>query len=96
MPPPTVTETIIGRACRALVLENNWLSTTILLDQGANIHTQVYKPKGVDVLWKPPRPPRETADLDGEATHGLLMHAADLGAQPIPELEFDQTLGQAT
>lgn len=59
MPHPTLTETIVGRACQALVLENDWLSTTILLDQGADIHTLVYKPKGVDVLWKPPRPPRE-------------------------------------
>ena len=35
----------------------------------------------------------QTADLDGEATHGPLMHAADLGAEPIPDLEIDQTLG---
>ena len=44
---------------RAIVLENRLLSTTVLLDQGADIHTLVYKPKDVDVLWKPPRPPRE-------------------------------------
>jgi galactose mutarotase-like enzyme len=56
---PTVTEITVGRACRALLLENDWLSTTVLLDQGADIHTLVYKPTGVDVLWKPPRPPRE-------------------------------------
>ena len=59
MAKPTLTETIVGRACRALTLENDWLSTTVLLDQGADIHTLVFKPKGVDVLWKPPRPPRE-------------------------------------
>jgi len=34
----------------------------------------------------------ESSDL-AEATHGPLMHAADLGAEPIQELEFDQTLG---
>src|SRR5438105_11544507 len=56
---PTVTETIVGRTCRAVRLENDWLSTTVLLDQGADIHSLVYKPNGVDVLWKPPRPPRE-------------------------------------
>ena len=44
---------------RAIVLENRLLSTTVLLDQGADIHTLVYRPTGVDVLWKPPRPPRE-------------------------------------
>ena len=35
----------------------------------------------------------QTADLDGEATQGPLIHAADFGAGPIPDLEFDQTLG---
>ena len=55
----SVTETIIGRAMRAIVLENDLLSTTVLLDQGADIHTLIYKPKRVDVMWKPPRPPRE-------------------------------------
>ena len=54
-----VTETIIGRAMRAIVLENDLLSTTVLLDQGADIHTLIYKPKGMDVMWKAPRPPRE-------------------------------------
>ena len=52
-------ETTVGRAMRALVLENELLSTTLLLDQGADIHTLTYKPKGVDVMWRPPRPPRE-------------------------------------
>jgi hypothetical protein len=56
---PTVTEAIVGRALRALRLENDWLSTTVLLDHGADIHTLVYKPNGVHVPWKPPRPPRE-------------------------------------
>ena len=32
------------------------------------------------------------ADLDAEAMHDRLMHAADLGAEPILELEFNQTL----
>lgn len=34
-----------------------------------------------------------TADLDGEATRDPLMYAVDLGADPIPNLDFDQTLG---
>ena len=52
-------ETVVGRAIRAMVLESDTLSTTVLLDQGADIHTLIYKPKGVDAMWKPPRPPRE-------------------------------------
>ena len=35
----------------------------------------------------------QTANLDGESIHAPCMHAADLGAEPIPELEVDQTLG---
>ncbi len=35
----------------------------------------------------------QTANLDVVATHDPLTHMADLGAKPIPDLEFDQTLG---
>ena len=35
----------------------------------------------------------QKANLEVEATHGPLKHSADLGAKPIPELEFDQTVG---
>jgi len=34
-----------------------------------------------------------TADLDGEESYDLLMNAADLGNEQIPDLEFDQALG---
>jgi hypothetical protein len=52
-------ETVIGRALRAVILENELLSATVLLDQGADIYSLVYKPLGVDVLWKSPCPARE-------------------------------------
>jgi galactose mutarotase-like enzyme len=39
---------------RPLVLENDVLSATILLDKGADIYRLVYKPKQLDVLWKTP------------------------------------------
>jgi galactose mutarotase-like enzyme len=45
---------------RALVIENDLLSTTVLLDQGADLNSLVYKPRGINVLWTPPRPPRES------------------------------------
>ena len=35
----------------------------------------------------------QTANLEVEATHDPLTHTADLRAEPIPELEFDQTVG---
>ena len=54
-----VTETTVGRTTRALIIENELVSTTVLLDQGADLNTLIYKPRRIDVLWKPPRPPRE-------------------------------------
>ena len=47
---PTATETVVGRAIRALVLQNDLLSATVLLDQGADIHALVYKPSGAKSL----------------------------------------------
>ena len=35
----------------------------------------------------------QKANLEVVATHDPLTHTADLGAEPIPELEFDQTVG---
>jgi galactose mutarotase-like enzyme len=49
----------IGRKLTALTLSNQLVAASVLVDQGADIHTLVYKPLGIDVLWKPPRPPRE-------------------------------------
>ena len=47
-------EVILGRTMRALVIENELLAATILLDKGADIYRLVYKPKDCDVLWKSP------------------------------------------
>lgn len=52
-------EFTFGRRMRALKMENDILSATILLDQGADIHELIYMPRGVDVLFKPPYPARE-------------------------------------
>ena len=35
----------------------------------------------------------QTANLRAEAGHDRLLHNAGVDAEPIPELEFDQTLG---
>ena len=35
----------------------------------------------------------QTADLRAEAGHDRLLHSAGVDAEPILELEFDQTLG---
>ena len=48
------TEIVLGKTMTALEIENDILSTTILLDKGADIYQLAYKPKDVDVLWKSP------------------------------------------
>ena len=35
----------------------------------------------------------QKANVEVVATHGPLTHSADFGAEPIPELELNQTLG---
>src|SRR5207237_697661 len=37
-----------------LIIENDLLSATVLLEKGADIHQLIYKPANMDVLWKTP------------------------------------------
>ena len=50
----SVSELVLGRSFRALKIENDLLSATVLVDKGADIYELVYKPRGIDVLWKTP------------------------------------------
>ncbi len=54
-------EIILGRTMRALKIENDILSTTILLDKGADLYRLIYKPQNIDVLWKAPWGMKESA-----------------------------------
>jgi hypothetical protein len=54
-----ITETIVGSGTKGTLLENELLSVTLLVGHGADIHSVVYKPRGLDVMWKPPRVARE-------------------------------------
>lgn len=45
---------MIGCGLRALTIENQILSVTLLPDKGADIYSLRYKPRDVDVLWKSP------------------------------------------
>lgn len=56
---PSVTHSVIGRNLKAVTVANELVSACVLVDQGADIHTLIYKPLGIDVLWKTPRTPRE-------------------------------------
>jgi hypothetical protein len=49
-----VSEGIIGRFTRTVVLENDLLRCTVLVDKGADIYELRYKPRDIDVLWKAP------------------------------------------
>ncbi|MCY3779162.1 MAG: aldose 1-epimerase [Chloroflexi bacterium] len=49
-----VSEIVLGRALRALKIENDLVSATVLVDKGADIYRLVYKPKQIDVMWKAP------------------------------------------
>lgn len=44
----------LKQGVQAIVLENEYLYVSILPAKGADIYEFVYKPKGVDVLWKSP------------------------------------------
>ena len=47
-------EHALSRGYRALTLENQFLSVTLLPEKGADIYSLIYKPRKTDVLWKSP------------------------------------------
>ncbi len=54
--------------CRAVQLENDRLSVTVLPDKGADIYSLVSKPQALDVLWKSPWPLRAGVPVEMAAT----------------------------
>lgn len=54
-------EVVLGRTMRALSIENDLMSATLLLDKGADIYCLTYKPRDTDVLWKSPWGLKEAA-----------------------------------
>lgn len=50
----SVRELTLSRGVRAVRLENDLLAATVLIDKGADIYELIYKPRGIDVLWKSP------------------------------------------
>ena len=55
------TEIVLGKSLAALVIENDVLACTIILDKGADIYRLIYKPKNIDVMWKAPWGLKESA-----------------------------------
>jgi hypothetical protein len=49
-----VSETMLTRRMRGVTLENELLSTTVLVDKGADIYRLVHRGTGIDVLMKTP------------------------------------------
>lgn len=54
-------EIVLGRTLRALSIENDFISVTVLLDKGADIYRLIYKPTSTDVMWKSPWGMKEAA-----------------------------------
>ena len=50
----TFREHDIERGFRAVTLENETISVTVLPEKGADIYRLVYKPRQMDILWKSP------------------------------------------
>ncbi len=48
---------------RAVTVSNDFLSATILPEKGCDIFSLVYRPRGIDVLWKSPWPVRKPGSL---------------------------------
>ncbi|HET8522829.1 MAG TPA: DUF4432 family protein [Thermomicrobiales bacterium] len=47
-------EVTLPNGMRAIDIENGLLTATVLPDKGADIYRLIYKPAGIDVLWKSP------------------------------------------
>ena len=56
-----VAETVLGKSLTALDIENDLLSTTVIVDKGADIYRLVYNPSKIDVPWTSPWGIKENA-----------------------------------
>jgi hypothetical protein len=70
--PCRVTETVVGRWTRAVVLENDLLRVVVLADKGADIYELRYKPRDLDLLWKAPWGFRDLGSLGATAATSLV------------------------
>ncbi len=68
---PKAREIVLGRTLRALEIENDIISATVLLDKGADIYRLIYKPRSTDVMWKSPWGMKEAARGFDSATDSL-------------------------
>jgi len=71
---------------RALTLENEFLSVTLLPEKGADIYSLVYKPRRTDVLWKSPwglKKPGTGVVSHGAGTEGAWLEHYEGGWQLI-------------
>ena len=68
----------LAHGYRALTLENQHLSVTLLPEKGADIYSFVYKPRKTDVLWKSPwglkKPGTEVASSGASTEAAWLEH----------------------
>ena len=80
------TEHTLDHGMRAVTLENDILSVTLLPEKGADIYSLVYKPREMDVLWKAPwglKRPGTGFHTAGENTEVIWMDHYTGGWQEI-------------
>jgi uncharacterized protein DUF4432 len=76
----------LDRGYRAVALENQYLSITLLPEKGADIYSLVYKPRKMDVLWKSPwglKRPGTGITMAGSSTEAAWMDHYEGGWQEI-------------
>lgn len=73
------------RGLRVLVLENELLKVSVLLDKGADIYELIYKPRDVDFMWRSPLGVRpQPLNLDAiPAAEGAFMDYYEGGWQEV-------------
>ena len=73
----SLTKTTLGKTIGALILENEFISLTVLPDKGADMYRLIYKPKNIDVLAKSPtglKDPRYTITTASSPENIWLEH----------------------
>ncbi|MFV0504183.1 MAG: aldose 1-epimerase [Lachnospirales bacterium] len=66
-----ITTDIVIKGNKALVMENQLLRLTLLLDRGTDIIELLYKPKDLDLMWRSPVPLHRKSDFISSTGNSL-------------------------
>lgn len=82
-----ISEEIIICGHKALVMENEKLRVTLLVDKGTDIVELLYKPQDIDFMWRSPVPLHKMADFistTGDSFNNYLDHYAGGWQEILP------------